>query len=201
MEAQMNIAPNELGRKESYKLFTSVIVPRPIAWVTTLNEDGSTNAAPFSFFMGVTSYPPRLAISVSSKMGEPKDTARNIIRTKEFVVNLVTKPNAEAMFITSGDYDYGVDELAQAKLSTGESEKISAPYIQESPVNMECKLEKIIEIGEPINYLIIGEVLLFHLDDEVYSEGAVDPHKLQSVGRLGNPLYCNVNDIFRMERP
>jgi len=197
----MNIDPNDIGRKETYNLFTSVIVPRPIAWVTTLNKDGSTNAAPFSFFMGVTIYPPRLAISVSSRMGEPKDTARNIIRTKEFVVNLVTKSNVKAMNITSADYEYGIDELLQANLSTGESEKISTPYITESPVNMECRLEKIVEIGEPPNYLIIGEVLLFHLDDAVYSEKVVDPHKLQLIGRMGNPLYSNVNDIFRMERP
>ncbi|MCH7819218.1 MAG: flavin reductase family protein [Candidatus Marinimicrobia bacterium] len=197
----MNIDPNEIGRKEAYSLFTSVIVPRPIAWVTTLNENGSTNAAPFSFFMGVTSYPPRLAISASSRGGIPKDTAKNIIRTEEFVVNLVTKSNVEAMNITSVDYEYGVDELLKANLSTGESEKISTPCIKESPVNMECRLEKIVEIGEPTNYLIIGEVVLFHIDEAIYSEGVVDPHKLQSVGRLGNPLYSNVNDIFRMERP
>jgi len=197
----MNIDPNDIDRKEAYNLFTSVIVPRPIAWVTTLNDDGSTNAAPFSFFMGVTSYPPRLAFSVSSRRGEPKDTAKNIMRTEEFVVNLVTKSNAEAMFSTSKEYEYGIDELRQAKLSTGESEKISTPYIKESPVNMECKLEKIVEIGEPTNYMIIGEVILFHIDEAIYSEGVVDPHKLQSVGRMGNPLYSNVNDIFKMERP
>ena len=197
----MNIDPNEIGKREAYNLFTSVIVPRPIAWVTTLNEDGSTNAAPFSFFMGVTISPPRLAISVSSKRGEPKDSARNIIRTKEFVVNLVTKSNVIAMNITAGEFEYGIDEIEQAGLSTGESEKISTPYIKESPVNMECRLEKIVEIGEPANYLIIGEVVLFHIDEAIYSKGVVNPHKLQSVGRMGNPLYSNVNDIFKMERP
>ena len=117
------------------------------------------------------------------------------------MVNLVTKSNVEAMNITSADYEYGIDELQQAKLSTGESEKISTPYIKESPVNMECRLEKIVEIGEPTNYLIIGKVLLFHVDDAVYAERVVDPHKLQLIGRMGNPFYSNVNDIFRMERP
>ena len=197
----MNIDPNEIGKKEAYNLFTSVIVPRPIAWVTTLNESGSMNAAPFSFFMGVTIHPPRLAFSVSSRKGEPKDSARNIIRNKEFVVNLVTQSTVTAMNITSVDYEYGIDELQQANLSTGESEKISTPYIKESPVNMECRLEKIVEIGEPTSYLIIGEVVLFHVDDAVYSDRVVDPHKLKSVGRMGNPHYSNVNDIFRMERP
>ncbi len=197
----MIIDPYEIGKKEAYNLFTSVIVPRPIAWVTTLNENGSTNAAPFSFFMGVTIHPPRLVFSVSSRKGEPKDSARNIIRNEEFVVNLVTQTNVISMNITSVDYEYGIDELRQANLLTGESEKISTPYIKESPVNMKCRLEKIVKIGEPTSYLIIGEVVLFHVDDAVYSDGVVDPHKLQSVGRMGNPHYSNVNDIFRMDRP
>ena len=197
----MKIDPNEIDKKETYNLFTSVIVPRPIAWVTTVNEDGSTNAAPFSFFMGVTISPPRLAISVSSRRGEPKDSARNIIRTKEFVVNLVTQKNVIAMNITAGEFEYGIDEIRQAGLSTTQAEKISTPLIKESPVNMECRLEHVVEIGEPTNYLIIGEVVLFHIDEAIYSDGVVDPHKLQSVGRMGNPLYSNVNDIFRMDRP
>ena len=197
----MKIDPNEIDKKETYNLFTSVIVPRPIAWVTTVNEDGSTNAAPFSFFMGVTISPPRLAISVSSRRGEPKDSARNIIRTKEFVVNLVTQKNVIAMNITAGEFEYGIDEIRQAGLSTTQAEKISTPLIKESPVNMECRLEHVVEIGEPTNYLIIGEVVLFHIDEAIYSDGVVDPHKLQSVGRMGNPLYSNVKDIFRMDRP
>ena len=197
----MKIDPNEIDKKETYNLFTSVIVPRPIAWVTTVNEDGSTNAAPFSFFMGVTISPPRLAISVSSRRGEPKDSARNIIRTKEFVVNLVTQKNVIAMNITAGEFEYGIDEIRQAGLSTTQAEKISTPLIKESPVNMECRLEHVVEIGEPTNYLIIGEVVLFHIDEAIYSDGVVDPHKLQSVGRMGNPLYSNVNDMFRMDRP
>ena len=105
------------------------------------------------------------------------------------------------MNITAGEFEYGIDEIKQAGLSTLQSEKISTPLIKESPVNMECRLEHIVEIGEPTNYLIIGEVILFHIDEEIYSEGVVNPHKLKSVGRIGNPLYSNVNDIFKMERP
>lgn len=197
----MIIDPSTLDQRGSYQLFTSVIVPRPIAWVSTLNEDGTTNAAPFSFFMGVTSYPPRLAFSVSSKRGEPKDTARNIKREEEFVVNLVTDSTADAMIVTSGEYDYGIDEIEKAGLSTGRSEKIGTPFIKESPVNMECRLDRIVEIGTPPNYLIIGEVILFHVRDEIYSDGRVDPEKLHSVGRLGNPLYAHIKDIFEMNRP
>jgi len=193
----MIIDPATLNGRESYKLFTSVIIPRPIAWVTTLNEDGSVNAAPFSFFMGVTLKPPRLAISVSSRMGEPKDTARNVINNSEFVVNIVTDSNAEAMTATSGDYDYGIDELRIAGLSTNASEKIAPPRIKESPVNMECRLEKVVEI----NFLIIGEVILFHINDEIFENGAVDPQKIHAVGRLGNPFYSHVNDIFEIQRP
>ena len=105
------------------------------------------------------------------------------------------------MNITAGEFEYGIDEIRQAGLSTTQAEKISTPLIKESPVNMECRLEHVVEIGEPTNYLIIGEVVLFHIDEAIYSDGVVDPHKLQSVGRMGNPLYSNVKDIFRMDRP
>ena len=197
----MILDPGTLSVKDSYKLLTSVIIPRPIAWVTTLNEDGSINAAPFSFFMGVTAHPPRLAISVSSRMGVPKDTSKNIIKNSEFVVNIVTDSNVDAMVVTSGDYEYGEEELTIAGLSTHESEKIAPPYIRESPVNMECKLEKVIEIGDKKAFLIIGEVVLFHINDELVVDGAVDPKKIRAVGRLGNPFYSHVSDVFELQRP
>ena len=115
----MKIQAENLDKREAYRLFTSVIVPRPIAWVTTLNDDGSINAAPFSFFMGVTIKPPRLALSVSSRGDNPKDTARNILRTKEFVVNIVTKSTADAMYISSGEYEYGKSEIEIAMSTSG----------------------------------------------------------------------------------
>jgi len=194
----MILDPATLSVQDSHKILISVIIPRPIAWITTLNDDGTVNAAPFSFFMGVSAQPPRLAISISAKKGEIKDTSRNIIRDSEFVVNMVTEPNFEAMTKTSGLYDYGVEELKIAGLSTSESDKIDPPRIKESPVNMECRLEKVIEIGDKNNFLIIGEVILFHINDEIIEDGAVIPQKIHAVGRLGGTFYSHINNIFEL---
>lgn len=194
----MKVDPATLDVKESHKILTSIIIPRPIAWVTTLNEDGSVNAAPFSFFMGVSTKPPRLAISVSAKGGEIKDTSRNIIKNTEFVVNMVTNANVEAMNSTAGLYDYGVEELKIAGLSTSESEKIAPPCIKESPVSMECKLEKVVEIGDKNHFLFIGEVILFHINDDMFENGAVVTQKIHAVGRLEGSFYSHVSDIFEL---
>ncbi|MCH8927258.1 MAG: flavin reductase family protein [Candidatus Marinimicrobia bacterium] len=194
----MKVDPANLDVKESHKILTSIIIPRPIAWVTTLNEDGSVNAAPFSFFMGVSTKPPRLAISVSAKGGEIKDTSRNIIKNSEFVVNMVTNANVEAMNSTAGLYDYGVEELKIAGLSTSESEKIAPPCIKESPVSMECKLEKVVEIGDKNHFLFIGEVVLFHINDDMFENGAVVSQKIHAVGRLEGSFYSHVSDIFEL---
>ena len=194
----MIVDPANLSVKDSHKILISVIIPRPIAWVTTLNEDGSVNAAPFSFFMGVSAQPPRLAISIGAKKGEIKDTSRNIIKNSEFVINMVTDSNAEAMSTTSGLYDYGVDELQIAGLSTNESEKIAPPCIKESPVSMECKLEKVVDVGDKNNFLIIGEVVLFHINDDMFENGAVVPHRIHAVGRLGGTFYSHVSNIFEL---
>ena len=194
----MKVDPANLDVKESHKILTSIIIPRPIAWVTTLNEDGSVNAAPFSFFMGVSTKPPRLAISVSAKGGEIKDTSRNIIKNSEFVVNIVTNANVEAMNSTAGLYDYGVEELKIAGLSTSESEKIAPPCIKESPVSMECKLEKVVEIGDKNHFLFIGEVVLFHINDDMFENGAVVSQKIHAVGRLEGSFYSHVSDIFEL---
>ena len=194
----MKVDPANLDVKESHKILTSIIIPRPIAWVTTLNEDGSVNAAPFSFFMGVSTKPPRLAISVSAKGGEIKDTSRHIIKNSEFVVNMVTNANVEAMNSTAGLYDYGVEELKIAGLSTSESEKIAPPCIKESPVSMECKLEKVVEIGDKNHFLFIGEVVLFNINDDMFENGAEVSQKIHAVGRLEGSFYSHVSDIFEL---
>ncbi len=194
----MIVDPITLDARESHRILTSIIIPRPIAWVTTLNEDGSINAAPFSFFMGVSTKPPRLAISISAKGGEIKDSARNIIKNSEFVVNMVTDTNVEAMNSTAGLYDYGIEELKIAGLSTNGSEKIAPPCINESPVSMECMLDKVVEIGDKNHFLIIGEVVLFHIDDGMFENGVVDPEKIHAVGRLEGGFYTHVNNIFEV---
>ena len=197
----MIIDPKEQSSKDNYRLFTSVLVPRPIAFTSTVNEDGTYNLAPFSFLGGVSSAPPMLAISVGSRRGQAKDTARNIERTGEFVVNLVTEAIAEKMNLTSGDWSYGESEFEVAGLTPAPSDLVAAPRVAESPVNMECKVVETLHPGHPSNHFIIGEVLRFHIDDTIMVDGRADVRALKPIARLGGAEYAYVREIFEMARP
>ena len=187
----------------AYKLLAGLVTPRPIAWVTTLNEDGSVNAAPFSFFNVLGTRPPILGFAPGDKeRGIPKDTARNIRRTGEFVVNLVDEACAEQMNLTSSEVAAGVSEIELAELKTEASASIAVPRIVEAPVALECREWSTLEIGR--NRLVIG------LIDRVFTqEGILDPETLlvdpeafAPIGRMEVPSgYCRTTDRFQMKRP
>ncbi len=197
----MKIFPEKLNRRESHKLLLSIIVPRPIAFISTVSKVGVFNAAPFSFFCGISSSPPLLAVSISKRRGEKKDTLRNIEQTRDFAINIVTEEIAEKMNEASGDYPPEISEFEVVGLTPVSSELIASPRIKESPVSMECRLFDRIRIGETDNTLIIGEVLLFHIEEAIFAEGEVDARKLFPIGRLGKDTYCRIRDIFKMIRP
>lgn len=197
----MKIVPEDLDKRGSHRLFLSILVPRPIAFISTVGKNGIFNAAPYSFFGGISSKPPLLAVSISQRRGEKKDTLTNIEHTGDFVVNIVTEQLAERMNIASGDYPPEVSEFNIARLTPAGSDIVRSPRILESPVNMECKLFDEIPVGSTENTLILGEVVLFHIEDSIYSDGEVDPLKLQPVGRLGVNRYIRICDIFEMVRP
>lgn len=187
----------------AYAMLVSLITPRPIAWVTTLNEDGAVNAAPFSFFNAFGADPPIIGFSPGDRDdGSPKDTARNIRRTHEFVVNLVDESTAEAMNRTSASLPYGVSELKNAGLTEVASSVVGPPRIGESPASLECKEWGTLQIGG--NRLIIGLVRRVHVRD-----GLIDPDKLRIrtekldvIGRMASPSwYCRTRDRFEMVRP
>jgi flavin reductase (DIM6/NTAB) family NADH-FMN oxidoreductase RutF len=191
-----------------YKLMIGCVVPRPIAWVSTVDAEGVANLAPFSYFMAITHDPPTIAFSASPRAeyaGVPgkKDTLRNVEVTREFVVNLVDDALAEAMNVTSGEYPPEVDEFAQAGLATARSVKVKAPRVATAPINMECHLQQIIPIGNRPSHLVIGRIVQLHLRDDVYdaASGRIDMHRLRPVGRLAGNLYSYIHDIFEMKRP
>jgi flavin reductase (DIM6/NTAB) family NADH-FMN oxidoreductase RutF len=198
-----SIDPAAVEHRNAYQLLISVLVPRPIAWTVTINEDGTYNCAPFSFFMGVSSKPPMIAFAVGERRTGVKDTARNIRQRPDFTVNIVNERLATQMVQTSGDYVYGVNEFERAGLTRLKSDIVAAPRIQGAPVQMECRVSRIVEIPEARTVLIVGNVLRFHVDTEVLdpTTGLVDIRKLKPVGRLGGRQYCRVSDIFEMERP
>jgi len=200
----MKLNPEELDRKGSHELLTSVIVPRPIAFVSTVGDDGVFNVAPFSAFASLGLKPAHVCLSIGWKRnGEKKDTLRNIEFTKDFVVNIVDETLAEAMNQASAEYPSDVDEFKQVGLTAVKSELVKAPRVAESAVNMECTLVQILEFGEvPTgNHAIIGEVVLVHVKDELWAGDQIDVSKLKAIGRLGGQLYCRTTDIFEMKRP
>ena len=185
--------------RERYSWMISSIVPRPIAWVSTVSPDGALNLAPFSYFNGVTSNPPVVSISVGSRKGEPKDTAKNAMATRELVINIVPAGLGKRMVQTSGDYAYGVSEFEKAGLTPEPSQAVKPPRVKEAPIAMECRLYDTVEIGK--NTLVLAEILLLHVDDALLKDGYPDPERLQPLARLGGDLYASLGGIIRHERP
>jgi len=202
----MNVRPDQLPHREFYRILIGAVAPRPIAWVSTLNN-GHLNLAPFSFFNVVSAKPPLLGFSPSLRLVEgqsaPKDTLHNIRETGEFVVNVVTFAVTEAMNLTSGEYDSVVDEFVVAKLNTRPSQMVRPPQVAESPVSFECKLNRIIDFGTepPSGSLVIGEIVCVHLEDSVLKEGRLDPDALELIGRMGGIQYTRTTERFERKRP
>lgn len=199
----MQIDPKEYDSRRIYHLMTSVVTPRPIAWVSTVSRDGIVNLAPFSYFNAVTSLPPLLSISVGRRRGQRKDTAHNASSTRELVVNVVTEPNLEAMVHTSGDFAPDVDELALAGLTAVPSVLVKPPRVKEAPVAMECKTREIFEISPGIVDLVIAEVVMFHVADElpIDDDLKISGAALRTVGRLGGDEYALQGELIKRGRP
>ncbi|WP_226016146.1 flavin reductase family protein [Novosphingobium sp. FKTRR1] len=193
----------QLAPAERYKLMAAVIVPRPIAWITSQDATGRHNAAPFSFFNMMGADPPVVAIGIMRRPdGTPKDTAANIERTGEFVVNLVREADVAAMNFTAIDAPPGFDEIAGADLPVLPSSLVAPPRIASAPVAMECRLAHVHEIGA--TRIILGEVLRFHIDDAVLDPVRlrVDTPAMNLVGRVhGGGWYARLTDLFSVDRP
>lgn len=191
---------------EVYRRLVEVVVPRPIALVSTVDEDGRTNLAPFSFFTVVSANPPLLAFSpqLGGRSGQPKDTLRNVRATRQFVVAVVTEAIAERVNQCSAALPHGVCEFELSGLSKAPAQRVRPPLVAESPVNMECELVEVHSYGSEggSGNLVVGRLLLLHLDGAVLSpEGAVDPQLLCPVGRMGSDLWVRARDTFPLPRP
>jgi flavin reductase (DIM6/NTAB) family NADH-FMN oxidoreductase RutF len=194
----MLIDPAGLDAKALYKLMISIIVPRPIAWTSTISADGVLNAAPFSYFQALSSKPPMVMISVGRRRGgDAKDTRRNIEATRDFVVNLVSEGSGVRMVRTSVDYPPEVSEFAEAGLTPVKSEKVRPPRIGESAVSLECRLDRVLDVGT--SGICIGEVVAIHLRDDVLAaDGTVDPWRLRPLARLGGTSYAPMREVVEI---
>jgi flavin reductase (DIM6/NTAB) family NADH-FMN oxidoreductase RutF len=197
----MDIDPATLQERDQYKLMTGSIVPRPIALVTTLGPVGP-NAAPFSLFNMVGTAPPLLMFSAGNQGdGSEKDTLQNLRQLPEFVVHICNEAIAERMNICSTDFPRGVNEIEKAGFTTVPSMKVRPPRIKEAPVQMECRVVRIVDFGTR-HHVVFGEVVMFHYHDGIVNErGHVSLAKLNPIGRLSGSHYTRVSDLFTMDRP
>jgi flavin reductase (DIM6/NTAB) family NADH-FMN oxidoreductase RutF len=188
-----------------YRTLVEVVTPRPIAWVTSVDAEGRVNLAPFSFFNAFGANPPVVVFSPTLRRdGTKKDTLLNVEATGEFVLNAAVEALAEQVNLSSKELPHGDSEVALTGLTLRPSTRVRPPRLAESPVNLECRVLQILPIGSgPIAAnLVIGEVLVFHVDDAVLDDnGRVDPRKLRTIARLGGDDYCRSTDLFQMTRP
>jgi flavin reductase (DIM6/NTAB) family NADH-FMN oxidoreductase RutF len=194
------IAADTLSAAEAYALLVGIVVPRPIAWITTLAEDGRVNAAPFSCYTFVCNQPPMLAINIGRRGNALKDTAANIIARREFVVNVVTAETLAPMHASSAEFPPGTSEAVSLGLKTTPSLHVAAPRLACSPIALECRLERMLELGGQRSALVIGEVLAFHVAETLLDGTRVSVDRFHPIARLGGPHYATLGPIITQPR-
>jgi flavin reductase (DIM6/NTAB) family NADH-FMN oxidoreductase RutF len=195
----MQIDPAYLDPETAYRLITGVVVPRPIAWVTSLSATGVLNLAPFSAFTFVSPKPPMLAISVGRKGGIYKDTAQNILNNEEYVVHIADSSLMKAVHKSSTEHPPDVSEVEELRLSTLPGERIKVPRLAAAPVAMECRFRQCLEFGETRSRLIVGEVLVFHIRDGLLNNGKIETEALDPIARIAGPRYAKLGEIVTLK--
>ena len=201
----MELDPSALEGAHRYRLLISMIVPRPIAFVSTRSAAGHLNLAPFSFFMGVAGTPPLLALAISTRSGVPKDTAVNLLETGEFVVNAATEEFAAQVNESSGDWPPDVDEFVRTGLTAAPSQVVAPPRVDGAAWSLECRTHAVFPLGAAPKdvRLAVGEVVWMHVRDDVLDPGdhLVDAARLKPIARLGRNQYTTLGEVFALDRP
>jgi flavin reductase (DIM6/NTAB) family NADH-FMN oxidoreductase RutF len=201
----MQIDFTALSPRDAYNWMINVITPRPIAWVSTISAAGETNLAPFSFFQGVCAHPPTLLFTgANDRHGKKKDTIVNIEAMSEFVVNVVPYALREPMNLCAAPLPHGESEFDKFAIATAPSQIVRPPRVADAPVALECKLERIVRIGEgPLaGNVVFGTILCAHVSESVLgADGQIDPAKLDTIGRMGGDFYSRTTELFTIARP
>lgn len=192
------VACEDWAPRIRYRFMISSILPRPIGWISTRSADGVNNLAPFSWFNSICADPVMVMIAIGRRAGEQKDTARNIRETGEFVFNLASEPLLQRMVQTSADHPPEVSELEHVGLTPLPSVDVAPPRVAESPIHIECVLDRIIELGDVSTDLVLGRGVRFHFAEGVCHDGICDINKLQPVGRLGGIQYAIIDHVVEM---
>jgi flavin reductase (DIM6/NTAB) family NADH-FMN oxidoreductase RutF len=200
----ISFVPTEMADPAPYHLLTSIVAPRPIAWVSTINAAGIPNLAPFSFFNAVAGFPPTIMFSVAYRRREPreKDTLRNIQEIDEFVCHVVDEAQADAMIQTGLELPYEVNEFEAAQIRAIASVDVRPPRIADAPIAMECKVTQVTPVEGATNVMILGRVLRFHVREDLYRPelGLVDTRKMKPIMRLGGPVeYARIGELFLLQ--
>jgi flavin reductase (DIM6/NTAB) family NADH-FMN oxidoreductase RutF len=190
------VLASELDVARAYKLIIGCVVPRPIAWITSVSAAGRVNAAPFSSYNYVSHSPPMVAVNIGLRAGKLKDTARNILETREFVVHAATEAARQPMHDCSADFAPEESEPEALGIELLPSRFVRPPRIAVSPIHMECRLDQAVRLGSGNNTLYIGEVIAFHLSPEVFDGEKVDSVALRPLARLGGPYYSTLGSII-----
>ena len=193
-----------ISMQEAYKLQIGSIVPRPVAWVSTVNGNDLPNLAPFSYFNGICSNPPTLLFCpVNHADGREKDTLRNIREIGDFVVNIATESLVAAMNHTAAEYSSDISEFAAAGLTALPGVVVRSPRVAESPIQLECRLMQVVDVGSGGNsgHVVIGRIVYGHFDHAVYQDGKVLLEALKPIARLAGTTYSPVRDTFDLPRP
>jgi flavin reductase (DIM6/NTAB) family NADH-FMN oxidoreductase RutF len=196
------VDPAGQSGRDAYRLFISAIIPRPVAWVSTVRQDGALNLAPFSFFNGISGDPPTVMFAVEERDGGPKDTLRNIEETGECVVNMADRALSEAMVHTAGEWDYGISEFEQAGLETAPSDLVRPPRVAAAPVAMEARVLQLVPIPDSGSTLVLARILRYHIRQGLLlPNGTIDPLQYDPIGRLGRANYTTLGEILTILRP
>jgi flavin reductase (DIM6/NTAB) family NADH-FMN oxidoreductase RutF len=195
----MRIDPAYLDPETAYRLITGIVVPRPIAWVTSLSSGGVLNLAPFSAFTFVSPKPPMLAISVGRKGNTYKDTAQNILNNEEYVVHIADSNLMNAVHESSTEHPPDVSEVEELRLSTLPGERIKVPRLASAPIAMECRFRQCLEFGETRSRLIVGEVLVFHIREGLLNNGKIETEALDPIARIAGPRYAKLGEIVTLK--
>ena len=191
----MFVDPSDMSAERSYRLLTGIVVPRPIAWVTSLNAQGRVNLAPFSTFTFLSPKPPMLGFSVGRKGRHYKDTAQNILARETYVVHIADRTLMEPLHASAEEVAPDVSEAEMLGLQTAPCQLVEVPRLAAAPIALECRLRQVLEFGETRSRFVVGEVLGIHLRDDLVHDGKIDSRTLDPICRLAGPNYATLGEI------
>lgn len=200
----IHFSPDDLSERDNYKFLIGSIIPRPIALITSVSKEDILNIAPFSYFNIVTSNPPIVSVALQRKNGELKDTARNILEKEEAVIHIVDNVNVDDANETAANLAEDESELDRTKFTTIPSNTVDIPSLEEARIRFEVELEKHVLLendGVPSVDLMLLKIKEYHIDEDIYEDGRIDPRGLGAISRLAGHDYAEIGHIFTRERP